>query len=139
VRERRLRLRADERRSPAQWFCLIGGGLLLIRGLVGVALDPTFETPGEGWHQFFHLASGAALLVVSRSVRPALALTLAFATVYAGATVAGILDGHDVLGVLPIEASDTRIHLTLTLIALAAGLATLVRRSPPGIQSARGG
>ncbi len=126
-------MRADERRSPAQWFCLIGGGLLLIRGVVGVALDPTFETPGEGWHQSFHFASGAALLVASRSASPALALTLAFAVAYAGVTVAGSLDGHDVLGVLPIEASDNAVHVTYTLIALAAGLATLVRRSSPGI------
>ncbi len=132
-------MRADERRSPAQWFCLIGGGVLLIRGVVGIALDPTFETPGEGWHQSFHLTSGAVLLVVSRSARPALALTLAFATAYAGVTVAGILDGRDVLGVLPVEASDNRVHVTLTLIALAATFATLVRRPPPGMQPARGG
>jgi hypothetical protein len=131
VHERRWRLRADERRSPAQWFCLIGGGLLLIRGLVGIALDPTFETPGEGWH----LTSGTVLLAVSRSARPALALTLAFAVAYAGVTVAGILDGHDVLGVLPIEASDNGVHVTLTLIALAAGFATLVRGPSPGIPS----
>ena len=125
MHERWWRLRADERRSPAQWFCLIGGGLLLIRGLVGIALDPTFETPGEGWHQSFHLASGAALLAVSRSARPALALTIAFAVTYAGVTVTGIVDGHDVLGVLPIEASDNAVHITLTLIALAALAATL--------------
>jgi hypothetical protein len=122
-------LRGDERRSPAQWFCLLGGGLLLIRGLVGVALDPTFETPGEGWHQFFHLTSGVTLLVASSSARPALALTLAFAVAYAGVTVAGILDGHDVLGVLPIEASDNGVHVTYTLIALAAGFATYRRAS----------
>ena len=122
-------MRADEGRSPAQWFCLIGGGVLLIRGLVGIALDPTFETPGEGWHQFFHLTSGAVLLAVSRSARPALALTLAFAAAYAGVTVAGILNGHDVLGVLPIEASDNGVHVTYTLIALAAGFATYRRAS----------
>src|SRR5688500_16243614 len=83
-------------RAIAQWFCLIGGAVLLLRGAVGVALDPAFETPGEGCHQTIHLVSGAILLLASRSARPALILALGFGLVYAAVAVAGIADGADV-------------------------------------------
>jgi len=121
------------KRSLAQWFCLIGGGLLILRGTVGVAIDPDFGAPGEGWHQLFHLASGVALLVASTQAGPALVLTLAFAASYGAVTIAGLVDGEDVAGVLPVETSDNRIHTLYTLGSLAVGIAALIRARPtPG-------
>jgi Domain of unknown function (DUF4383) len=118
-------------RSPAQWFCLVGGAALLVRGAVGIALDPVFESPGEGWHQLIHFSSGVLLLAVARDARAALALTLAFATFYAAVTVVGIVDGADVASVIPVETSDNSLHTFLTLTSLAAGLLSLrVRRRP---------
>ena len=114
-------------RTVAQWFCLIGGGLLIVRGTVGVALDPEFGAPGEGWHQLFHLLSGVALVAVAGRPRPALILTFAFAAVYGVVTVAGLVDGSDVAGVLPVEMSDNRIHTFFTVGSLAMGIATLIR------------
>jgi hypothetical protein len=114
-------------RSIAQWFCLIFGGALIVRGTIGVALDPDFGAPGEGWHQLFHLLSGVALVAVSTRPRAALAGTLAFTATYALIMVAGIVDGSDVLGIIPVEASDNRIHALFTLGALAVGIASLVR------------
>lgn len=114
-------------RSLAQWFCLIGGTLLILRGAIGVAIDPEFGAPGEGWHQLFHLASGVALLAASARSGPALALTLAFASTYAVVTVAGLIDGQDVAGALPVETSDNRIHTVFTLGSLAVGIAALMR------------
>jgi hypothetical protein len=118
-------------RSWAQWFCLVGGAFLLVRGMIGVALDPAFEAPGEGWHQLIHLSSGAVLLAGSRQAGTALALTLGFGVVYAGVALAGILDGQDVAGVIPVQTSDNRIHTLLTIAALGAGLATLLRNRTP--------
>lgn len=118
------------KRTIAQWFCLVGGGLLILRGTVGVALDPEFGAPGEGWHQAFHLASGVALVAASRRAAPALALTLAFAATYAAVTIAGLADGQDVAGVLPVETSDNRIHSAFTLGSLAVGIAALVGSRP---------
>lgn len=112
-------------RSPAQWFCLLGGALLLVRGAVGVALDPGFGTPGEGWHQLFHFGSGAALLLVRKEPRAALAGTLAFAALYGAIAVTGIVSGATVLGVIEVQAQDNVIHTVYTLAALAAGLVTL--------------
>jgi hypothetical protein len=42
--------------------------------------------------------------------------------------VAGIVDGSDVLGVIPVEASDNRVHTFFTLGSLAVGIAALLRR-----------
>lgn len=120
--------RARER-SAAQWFCLVGGGALAVRGLVGVALDPSFGTPGEGWHQLFHLSSGLVLLALARDAAQALAGALSFGLVYAGIALAGIVDGQDVVGLVAVEASDNTIHTLLTLTSLAAGLWSLRRWS----------
>lgn len=116
-------------RTVAQWFCLIGGGLLALRGTIGVAMDPDFGTPGEGWHQLFHLLSGVLLVAVAMAgrPRPALLATFTFAAVYGAITLGGIAGMSDVAGVIPVEASDNRIHAFFTLGALAVGIATLVR------------
>ena len=115
-------------RTIAQWFCLVFGALLILRGTVGVIMDPEFGTPGEGWHQLFHLLSGVVLVAVWTRPGAALTATLGFAAVYAVVMVAGIVDGSDVFGLIPIEASDNRVHVTFTVGALAFGIAGLLRR-----------
>ena len=112
-------------RTASQWFCLIGGAVLLVRGGVGVALDPEFAAPGEGWHQLIHLASGAGLLVASRPRAAATTVALAFGVIYAAIAVVGIVDGHDVAGVIPVEGGDNVLHTVLTAAALGAGVMAL--------------
>lgn len=116
-------------RSIAQWFCLIGGGLLILRGTVGVAMDPEFGTPGEGWHQLFHLLSGVLLVAVGVAgrPRPALVATFTFAITYGAITVGGIAGMDDVFGLIPVAASDNRLHAVFTLGSLAVAVATLIR------------
>ena len=111
-------------RSAAQWFCLVGGAILLVRGGVGVLLDPEFASPGEGWHQLIHLASGAVLLAASARAAAALASVLGFAAIYAAVTVAGITDGRDVAGVIPVQGGDNVLHALLTTTSFGAGLLT---------------
>ena len=118
-------------RTIAQWFCLLFGAALILRGTVGVALDPEFGTPGEGWHQLFHLLSGVALVAVWTRPQVALVATFAFAAVYGAIMVTGIVDGSDVLGIIPVEASDNRVHTFFTLGSLAFGIAALIRRPAP--------
>ena len=91
-----------------------------------------FRSPGEGWHQLIHFSSGVLLLAVAREARAALALTLAFATLYATVTVVGLIDGADVVSVIPVATSDNGLHSFLTLTSLIAGLLTLrAGRSAP--------
>lgn len=108
---------------PAQWFCLIGGAVLLVRGLVGFAfLDASFELPGEGWHHLIHLVSGAALVAAGRSPESARVLAIAFGIVYVGVAAAGIADGEDVLGLIAADTADKTFHAVIGATSLGAGL-----------------
>jgi hypothetical protein len=112
-------------RTPAQWFCLLGGGVLLLRGIVGfVALDTSFDTPGEGWHHLIHLVSGALLIALSRGADVARASAIGFGIFYTGLAVIGIADGEEVLGLIEADAADKLFHAVLGLASLAAGLAS---------------
>jgi Domain of unknown function (DUF4383) len=105
-------------RAATQWLCLVGGAILLVRGGVGVALDPEFASPGEGWHQLIHLASGVLLLAASVRAATATAFLLGFGVLYAGVAVAGIADGADVAGVIPVQGGDNVLHALLAAASL---------------------
>jgi Domain of unknown function (DUF4383) len=126
-------------RSAAQWFCLIIGGTLVLAGLLGFLAEATFDTsagsdPGavdgenfilfevNGWHNVVHILSGAFLLALSGKHRTARTAALAFGAIYAVVTVIGLIDGHDVLGLIPINPADNVLHILLTITALAVGL-----------------
>jgi hypothetical protein len=115
----------ESRRTLAQTFCLFGGGVLLIRGVVGFALlDTSFDLPGEGWHHLIHLVSGAALLAAARLPGPATVLAIGFGAFYTGVAAAGIVDGDDVAGLIAADAADKAFHTILGLTALGMGLAS---------------
>jgi Domain of unknown function (DUF4383) len=126
-------------RSAAQWFCLLVGGTLVLVGLLGFLVEATFDTssggdPGaldgenlilfevNGWHNVVHVASGLFLLALSGKHRTARTAALAFAGIYGVVTVIGLVDGHDVLGLIPVNPADNLLHILLTITALAAGL-----------------
>jgi hypothetical protein len=117
--------RVRSHRTAAQWFCLLGGAVLLVRGLVGFAiLDTSFDLPGEGWHHLIHLSSGALLLMAGRSPVSARALAIGFGLVYAGFALIGIADGDDVLGLIAADTADKIFHAVIGLASLGAGLAS---------------
>jgi hypothetical protein len=126
-------------RSAAQWFCLIIGGTLVLVGLLAFLAEATFDTsagsdPGaldgekfilfevNGWHNVVHIASGLFLLALAGKHRTARTAALAFGAIYAVVTVIGLIDGHDVLGLIPINPADNVLHILLTVAALAVGL-----------------
>jgi Domain of unknown function (DUF4383) len=126
-------------RSAAQWFCLIIGGTLVVVGLLGFLAEATFDTsagsdPGaldgenlvlfevNGWHNIVHIVSGAFLLALSGKHRTARTAALAFGAIYGVVTIIGLVDGHDVLGVIPVNPADNVLHILLTAAALAVGL-----------------
>jgi len=114
------------RRTPAQLFCLLGGGLLLARGLVGFAfLDSSFDTPGEGWHHLIHLVSGVALLAALAGGEAVSRLAaLAFGAGYTTLALAGIIDGNDAFGLIAADFADKAFHVVIGLASLGAGLAS---------------
>jgi Domain of unknown function (DUF4383) len=138
--------RANER-SPAQWFGIVIGATLVLVGLLGFLAEAKFDTSsggdggaldGEnfilfevnGWHNLVHLASGLFLLALSGRHRTARTAALAFGAIYAVVTVIGLIDGKDVLGLIPVNPADNVLHVLLTVAALAAGLAPWRERAP---------
>ena len=128
-------------RSAAQWFCIVVGATLVVVGLFGFLAEATFDTsagsdPGavdgenfilfevNGWHNVVHIASGLFLLALAGRHRTARTAALAFGAIYGVVTVIGLIDGHDVLGLIPVNPADNVLHILLTVAALAAGLSS---------------
>jgi hypothetical protein len=135
-------------RTPAQWYCLLGGLALLLAGLLGFIADASFDTGStpdfdrlgnangqlqgdsflgfevNGWHNVIHVASGVLLLLAASRARRARTVALAFGIVYGVVTIIGLVDGNDVLGLFPVNAADNILHIGLTALAFIAALAS---------------
>jgi hypothetical protein len=119
---------AGDRRgmTPAQGFALAGG--------LGFLADSSFDTGSgvdgdsllgfevNGWHNIVHLLTGLLLLSGFRRNDTAITVCLIFAGGYAIVTLWGLIDGDDVLGLVPINAADNVLHIVLTLAAAGAAL-----------------
>ena len=127
--------RTPRRRSIAQWFCIIVGATLVLVGLLGFIAEATFDTSSgsldgdnliifevNGWHNVVHLLSGAFLLAMAGRDRTARTAAIAFGAIYGVVTLIGLVDGEDVLGLLPVNPADNILHVLLSVTALLAGL-----------------
>ncbi len=124
---------ADER-TPAQWYCLVFGAVLLLAGLVGFLFDSQFDTGGSvngdeliilevnGIHNLVHIASGIGLLAVAAKRETARLGALVFGVVYGLVTLIGFIDGDTVLGLIPVNMADNVLHLGISALGIAAGL-----------------
>ena len=141
--------RYDEGRSTAQWFDLIVGATLVLVGILGFLAESKFDTamggdPGQldgenfllfevnGWHNVVHILSGLFLLAMSRRHDTAKTGALAFGLIYAVVTVIGLVDGKDILGILPVNPADNVLHIALTAAALLVGLISTKDRPGKG-------
>ena len=124
-----------DKRTPAQWYCLVFGGTLLLFGLIGFLANASFVTGKEleddpllgifdvnGWHNIVHLASGAVLLAFAAKRATAKMAALLFGVVYGVVTVIGFIDGTDVLAIIPVNGADNFLHLGISAAAIVAGL-----------------
>jgi hypothetical protein len=126
-------------RSTAQWYCLVVGATLLLIGILGFLAEAKFDTswggdPGgldgedflifevNGWHNVVHIVSGAFLLLMSSTHARARTGALAFGAIYGLVALIGLIDGHDVLGIIPIDPADNVLHVLLAGTGLAVGL-----------------
>jgi hypothetical protein len=119
--------------TVAQWFCVLIGALLIIRGLSVLVSGPSFALPGAGWHATFHLLSGALLIAAHRTPALAYRAAIAFAVAYGTVAVVGIANGHEVFGVIPVATRENVVHavyvaVTLLVIALGPGRMPPARR-----------
>ena len=135
-------------RTPAQWYCLLGGLALLLAGALGFLADASFDTGStadvdrlgnangqlqgdsflgfevNGWHNLIHIASGLFLLLGASRARRARTFALTFGALYGVVTIFGLIDGNDVLGLFPINAADNVLHIGLTALAFIAAAAS---------------
>jgi hypothetical protein len=124
----------DDRRTPAQWYCLLGGLALLLAGAFGFISDSSFDT-GDGVqgdlflgfevnaiHNLIHVASGLVLLAASPRRPSARAVAIAFGLVYGLVAIIGLIDGEDVLGLIPINSADNLLHIALAALGIITGL-----------------
>jgi hypothetical protein len=147
--------------TPAQLFCLLGGLALLLAGILGFIADASFDTGASvdtdvggnadgslqgdsflgfevnGWHNVVHLLSGLLLLSAFRRRGPAKTVAILFGAVYGVVTVIGLIDGNDVLGILPVNAADNVLHIALTALGIGTGL--ISRGDEPARAPARSG
>jgi hypothetical protein len=105
--------------TAAQWYCVLVGGGLALRGVLG-ALMGDYSLPGDGWHQVFHLVSGLALVAVARRADWALAGTLVFGVTYTLFAIAGFAGADALFGVIEIEGRSNVLHAGFAALALAA-------------------
>jgi hypothetical protein len=123
-----------DQRTPAQWYCLLAGIALLLAGIFGFISDSSFET-GDGIqgdrflgfevnaiHNIIHLASGLVLLAASPKRASARAVALGFGLVYGLVAIIGLIDGEDVLGLIPINSADNLLHIALAALGILTGL-----------------
>jgi hypothetical protein len=121
-------------KTPAQIYAYAVGGVLLLVGLIGFAADSAFDTGQgidggkllgifevNGIHNLVHIASGLLLVAVAPKRTTARYGVIAFGLVYGLVTLIGLIDGQDVLGLIPVNPADNVLHIALTAAALAAG------------------
>lgn len=111
-------------RSAAQWFCLLVGVLLALRGVQQIVSGAGFGTPGEGWRASQQLLTAVLLLLGQRTERGARWVLVPFALFYAIMAVVGNVNGHEAFGLFPVDGRDKIIHplyAGLALALLAAG------------------
>ena len=117
-------------RTAAQWYCLLVGGFLLIRAGSTLIAGASFVAPGDGWRAAFQLAVAAFLLPSSRSRIVAYRAVIAVAAIYSVVTALGIADGHDVLGLIPVDARDKIVHPLIAIAALVISIFEARRPHP---------
>jgi hypothetical protein len=97
-------------RTPAQWFCLIVGVLLALRGAQQFINGASFATPGEGWRASQQLVTGVLLLAAQRSPVFSFRVLIPFAAYYTVLAFVGDINGHEAFGLLPVDTRDEYVH-----------------------------
>ena len=137
-----------ERFTPAQWYDLLAGAALLLAGIFGFLADASFDTSRvadsdvggnangmlqgdsflgfevNGWHNLVHILSGIVLLAAFSRRRPARAVALGFGVVYGIVAIIGLIDGNDVLGIIPVNGADNVLHILLAAVGILAAFAS---------------
>jgi MYXO-CTERM domain-containing protein len=116
-------------RTPAQWYCLVAGLLLALRGAEQLVVGASFAMPGEGWRAAQQLLTGILLLLAQRNRLVAYRALAPFAIFYGVLAVVGDINGHEAFGLITVDGRDTFVNpLYAALALLILGLGARRRR-----------
>lgn len=137
---------ADRGRTLAQWYCLLAGLALLLAGVGGFLANADFgigDVPSgtvegdsflgfeiNGWHNVVHVASGIVLIAAANTRPTAKLVALTFGLVYGLVTIIGVVDGSDVLGIIPVNGQDNILHVALAALGILTGVISKARKGP---------
>ena len=128
-------------KTLAQRYCLLAGVALLLVGILGFLAEGSFETGDalqggsflgfevNGWHNLVHIISGIVLLGAANTRPTAKTVAMGFGFVYALVFLIGLVQGDEVLGVIPINGPDHVLHFLLAAAGIAAGLVSATTKA----------
>lgn len=105
-------------RTAAQWYCLVAGILLAVRGAQQLIVGASFAMPGDGWRASQQLLAGTLLLLAGRNRVAAYRVLIPFAIFYSLLSVVGDTNGHEAFGLLPVDGRDLFAHPLYAVVAL---------------------
>ena len=127
-------------KTLAQIWALTLGGVLVVVGLVGFIVEPSFAVGDNaqrgtliffdinGWHNVVHLLSGIVGLAMAGTAAKARLFSIGYGIVYVLVTILGFAvgDGGLLLSIIPINTADNVLHLVVALTGIGVGLASPV-------------
>jgi hypothetical protein len=132
-------------KTLAQIYAMTLGGVLVLVGLVGFLVEPSFGIGDSaqrgtliafdinGWHNVVHLLSGIVGLAMAGTAAKARLFSIGYGIVYVLVTILGFIvgDGGYLLSIIPINTADNLLHLAIAVTGIAVGL------SSPAVASRR--
>jgi Domain of unknown function (DUF4383) len=127
-----------EGKTLAQVYALTLGGVLVLVGILGFLVEPSFGIGDSaergtliafdinGWHNVVHLLSGVVGLAMAATAAKARLFAIGYGAVYVLVTVLGFIvgDGGLLLSLIPINTADNLLHLAIAVTGIAVGLSS---------------
>jgi len=127
-------------KTLAQVWALALGAVLVLVGLVGFVVEPSFAVGDSaqrgtlilfdinGWHNVVHLLSGIVGLAMAGTAAKARLFSIGYGIVYVLVTILGFAvgDGGLLLSIIPINTADNLLHLAIAVAGIGVGLASPV-------------
>jgi hypothetical protein len=127
-------------KTLAQVYAMALGGVLVLVGIVGFLVEPSFGVGDSaqrgtlilfdinGWHNVVHLLSGIVGLAMAGTAARARLFSIGYGVVYVLVTILGFVvgDGGLLLSIIPINTADNLLHLVIALTGIGVGLASPV-------------
>jgi Domain of unknown function (DUF4383) len=134
-------------RTPASVYALVIGATLVVAGIIGFFYEASFTSDASvrepvlgvldvnGWHNLFHIASGAIGLLVAGSYGGSRAYALGLGALYLLVALLGFLagNGEEIFNLIPVNTEDDFLHLLIGIAGVGGGLAT-PGTAPPSTQ-----